>query len=86
MKMNKIISLLLAVLMLVSGLVVTVGAEEGTEETTTPIYTYNTKNTAATIDYLKGTTLPETTADGTEISTTPSGIHHIFGMRARIST
>ena len=66
--MKRIISTLLAVLMLVSGLVITVGAEDSTEETA-PVYTYNTTNTAATIDYLKGTTIPaEEGAEGVKIT------------------
>ncbi len=56
MKMKKIISTLLAVLMLVSGLVVTVGAEG--EATSTPEYTYNTTNAKQTMNYLKGETIP----------------------------
>ncbi|MBQ7383839.1 MAG: hypothetical protein IJV72_03505 [Clostridia bacterium] len=56
---KRIISTLLAVVMLLSALVITVGAEESTE-TEAPVYTYNTTNATPTMDYLAGATiLPE---------------------------
>ena len=59
MKTKRIISLLLAVIMLMGALVITVGAE-GEEEYTAPEYTYNTSNAKPSMDYLKGELLPET--------------------------
>ena len=54
---KKIISTLLAEIMLLGAFVITVGAEDSSEgeiENTKPKYTYNTSNAKATIDYLSG--------------------------------
>jgi len=59
MKLNKIVSTLLAVLMLFSALSVLVTAED--TEAEAPEYTYNTVSGVPTIDYIKGeVTDPET--------------------------
>ncbi len=55
---KRIISTLLAVVMLLSALVITVGAED-TAADEAPVYTYNTSNAKPTMDYMKGTTLVE---------------------------
>ncbi len=55
MKTNRIVSLLLAVLMIMGSLVITVGATDGK----TYEYTNNTTNTKPTIDYISGVTIPE---------------------------
>ena len=58
MNTKRILSLLLAVIMLMGALVITVGAED--ETYTAPEYTYNTSNAKPAMDYLKGELLPET--------------------------
>ncbi len=62
MKMNRIISTLLAVVMLMSAFVMTVGATNTAEETTK--YTYNTSNAKPSMDYYKGTTYIEPEKEG----------------------
>ena len=47
---KRIISSLMALLMVLGAFVITVGAEEAAQ----PEYTYNTSNEKATIDYLDG--------------------------------
>ena len=48
---KRIISTLMALLMVLGAFVITAGAKE---ETSKPEYTYNTSNAEATIDYLDG--------------------------------
>ena len=68
---KRIISTLLAVVMLLGAFVITVGAEESTE-TEAPVYTYNTTNANPTMDYLKGETiLPEGSLETPELIDTP---------------
>ncbi len=62
MKINRIISTLLAVVMLLSAFVMTVGAADTGEETTK--YTYNTSNAKPSMDYYKGTTYIAPAAEG----------------------
>ena len=56
MKIKRIISLLLAVLMLSGAFAVTAYAED---ETVKYEYTKNTTNATPTIDYIKGVTIPK---------------------------
>ena len=62
MKMNRIISTLLAVVMLLSAFVMTVGATDTAENTTE--YTYNTSNAQPSMSYREGTTYVAPSKEG----------------------
>ena len=68
MKTKRIISLLLAVFTLMGSFVITVGATDSEEKEY--VYTSNTTNKKPTINYIAGTTIPETEgANGVAVNT-----------------
>ena len=85
MKFKKIISTVLAVLMLISAFTLAMSAEETTDGTTTETTEKKTDSSRPTIDYFTGQSLKETVNEKKETIYEPTGEMVIFTAEDKLS-